>query len=161
MKKSRFKDFIEMKELSTKMIDAIYLGAILTQESQKALFTAVSSVIHVPVSWKKFCHHMTIQFKPTSLPTLGEDVSMVVTSLFADAKGIAVKVEPVGVQMPTGQVPHVTVATAPGVAPVYSNELIKEQGMKMPNHLTLHAFIGAKTRSGIMPERFDTALENF
>jgi hypothetical protein len=149
--------------------DIIYVAAMLTRESQQRLYESISRQVAVPQDWKKFCHHMTIRFKPTDvsqLPVLGEEVSLIVTEVAADEKGVAVKVEPNtnsrDLKMPADQLPHVTVAVAPGVSPVYSNELLRKGiSVKMPQALVLSAFVGAKTKTGIMPERHDAAYESF
>jgi hypothetical protein len=159
----------ETSELQSKASDIIYVAAILTRESQMTLYDAVDKIIPIPQEWKKFCHHMTIRFKPKEsdrLPVFGESIALVVTEIFSDEKGIAVKVEPnsnkANLNMPANQVPHITVATSPGTQPVYSNELIKKTGLKPQNHIILPAFIGAKLKHGpLMPDRKDAALENF
>ena len=153
-----------------KSSDISYIAAMLTKNSQQALFHAISKMVQVPPNWVKYCHHMTIKFKPTDdsqIPVLGEEVTLVVTHVSADEKGVAVKVEPNTnkgeLKMPHDQLPHITVAVAPGVAPVYSNELLRKGvSQKLPNALMLQAFTGAKLKSGpVMPQRNDIALEKF
>lgn len=171
----KFQDFVKMKEnqesLSKhKAVEIMYIAAMLTKDSQKALYESIAKRISIPDNWKKYCHHMTIRFKPTKdseLPVFGESVTLVVTEIASDEKGVAVRVEPntVGkeLNMPPEQLPHITVATAPGVSPVYSNDLLRKGiGFKMPQALLLNAYIGAKMKSGpIMPERHDSAVESF
>lgn len=156
--------------LQTKTSDIIYVAAILTKEAQMTLYDAVEKNVPIPAQWKKYCHHMTIRFKPKEtdhLPVFGESITLVVTDIFSDEKGIAVKVEPninkTSLNMPVSQVPHITIATAPGVQPVYSNELIqKGTGVKPQNIITLPAFVGAKLKHGpLMPDRKDAALDSF
>ncbi len=157
-------------ESKPKTSDILYVGAILTKDSQEALYHSISKRVAIPADWKKFCHHMTIQFKPSSEGNwvFGEDLTLIVTEIAADEKGIAVRVEPNTnnreLHMPPDQIPHITVACSPGTPPVYSNELLRRggSGMKMPQALPLAAFIGARMKNGkIMPERADVASENF
>lgn len=164
-----------MKESNSdlKLGSILYIGVILTRDSQQKLYDAISKRVNIPQDWKKICHHMTTRFvggKPiddSQLPTLGEEVSLVVTEFAADEKGVAVKVEPntnrQELRMPAEQMPHVTVAVAPGVSPVYSNDLLRKGiNEKMPQALILSGFIGAKMKSGeIVPERSDVAYESF
>lgn len=148
--------------------DILYVAAMLTRESQVELWETVSRITEIPNNWKKFCHHMTIRFKPTDdsqLPIFGEDITITALELSVDDKGATVRVEPdtSNFSMPTEQIPHITIATAPQVSPVYSNELLRKNiGVRLPEPLNLKAFIGAKMKSGpIMPERRDIALESF
>lgn len=148
--------------------NVIYIGAILTRDAQRKLFESVNKIVPIPQEWKRLCHHMTIRFKPTDAsqyPTFGESVSLIVTDLAANEKCVAVKVEPnthkEQLKMPPEQLPHITVATAPGVSPVYSNEILRGVTQKMPQTLVLEAFIGAKLKHGIAPERKDAAYESF
>lgn len=148
--------------------EIIYVAAMLTRASQVELWETVKNMVDIPNDWKKFCHHMTIRFKPTDdhqLPVFGEDVSLLVQEVSADEKGIAVKVKPdtASFDMPVDQIPHITIATAPRISPVYSNELLRKGiGVRLPQPLRLTAFTGAKMKNGsIMPERRDVALESF
>jgi hypothetical protein len=164
----RFDQYLKENKVHTAS-EIIYVGVMLTRESQKNLFTSISKLVAIPADWKKFCHHMTIRFKPkddTQLPIFGEDVTLVVTEYAADEKGVAVKVEPninpQTLKMAPDQLPHVTVAVAPGISPVYSNELLrKSANTKMPEALILHAYTGAKLSAGVIPERQDAAYESF
>jgi hypothetical protein len=150
--------------------DIQYVAAMLTRESQKNLYNVVSKLVDIPEDWKKYCHHMTTRFQPEDddqLPVFGEEISIVVTEYAADDKGIAVKVEPntdrKKIKMPAEQLPHVTIAVAPGTGPVYSNKLLaKGSNKKMPEALILQAYMGAKLNKGpVVPERKDAAYESF
>lgn len=157
--------FEEWLKLGNDIRSIIYLGAILTKTSQKTLFESINSRFNIPNDWKKYCHHMTIAFRPTNthnFPVLGEEISLIVTDISVDSKAIAVLVEPnTQLKMSPSQIPHITIATAPDVTPVYSNELIRKNKEKFVDTLVLNAFIGAKTNNGVMPERSDAALESF
>ena len=153
-----------------KSVDIMYIAAILTRKSQKKLWDYVRDKVEIPADWKKYCHHMTIRFMPKDdkvLPILGLEVTLVVTDIYADDKGVAVRVEPntnsQELHMPPEQLPHVTIAVAPGVQPVYSNELLRRsESMKIPQAFLLDAFTGAKLKRGpIVPEREDMAVESF
>lgn len=163
-------EFVPALTEKPKSSEILYVAAILTRDAQESLWKSITSRVAIPTDWKAYCHHMTIRFKPTDdsqLPILGEDITLIVTNIFADDKGVAVSVEPNTnrreLHMPAEQKPHITVATAPGTPPVYSNELLRKgESMKMPQALPLEAFIGAKLLYGpIMPERGDAARESF
>lgn len=146
----------------------LYVAATLTRDSQRALYEAVSALVPIPADWTKYCHHMTIRFRPKPgdpLPPLNQPTELTVTEYAADEKGIAVKVEPTSreaLKLPDSQLPHVTVAVAPGVGPVYSNELLRNRTLvKFPSSLVLQAVTWAKNGSGGYPERDDLALEQF
>ena len=162
----RFKTWLESRELENNPVDILYVGAILTRKSQMHLLESVSRRVDIPENWKKICHHMTICFKPEGvckIPVIGDDISLVVTEICSDDKAVAVRLEPNinKAELKMTREPHITVAVAPGVSPLYSNELITKPGMKMSQALILEAFLGAKLKNGtIMPERTDTALES-
>ena len=71
-----------------------------------------------------FYHHMTIQFGGNiSVEGVGTEVELKVIGYKGDDKAEAVVVS--GVPRADGKVPHITLSVAPGVKPVYSNELVK------------------------------------
>jgi len=103
---------------------ALYVGLFLDERSHAALIRWVRD--DGPVFPKVYAHHVTIQFKPTpeelaSLP-IGEPASVRVIGYAFDSKAQAVVVD--GLKVLTGATPHVTVATAEGVSPAYSKELL-------------------------------------
>lgn len=67
---------------------------------------------------------MTIEFGVKTLSDdIGKPVELKVVGYKRDDKGEAVVVQ--GVPRADGKVPHITLSVAPGVKPVYSNELVK------------------------------------
>ena len=103
---------------------ALYVGLFLDERSQDTLLRWARA--NGPVFPKVHAHHVTIQFKPTpeelaSLP-VGEPASVRVIGYASDAQAQAVVVD--GLKILTGAIPHVTVATAAGVSPAYSKELL-------------------------------------
>jgi hypothetical protein len=102
----------------------LYIGLFLDKHSHETLIRWASE--EGPVLPKVIAHHVTIKFKPTpeeldSLP-VGEPASVRVVGYASDPKAQAVVVD--GLKVRTGAIPHVTVATATGVSPVYSQELL-------------------------------------
>lgn len=86
-----------------------------------------------PVHPHVFAHHVTLYYKPDAAQTaameewLFEPVVVKVTGYYEDEKGQAVTVElPEGLR--GNRSPHITISTAEGVEPVYSNELIEGDG---------------------------------
>lgn len=79
-----------------------------------------------------FFHHMTIQFGFTDvdLPDyIGEEFNFIVDAEYSNDKAIALSGYAdneaiANVMEENSQLPHVTVATADGIKPVYSNELL-------------------------------------
>lgn len=103
---------------------ALYVGLFLDKRSHDALVRWAND--EGPVLPKVIAHHVTIKFKPTpeelaSLP-VGEPASVRVIGYASDSKAQAVVVD--GLKVMGGAIPHVTVATANGVSPVYSKELL-------------------------------------
>lgn len=161
-------DEVELIGEKPRSNNILYVGAMLTRKSQIELWEMVKTIKSVPDDWKKFCHHMTIRFKPTEdqkLPVFGEDLMLLATEISEDENCIVVevKVDKTNLNMPSNQIPHITIATAPKISPVYSNELLRKNiGVRLPNILRLSSFVGAKMTNGaITPERKDIALENF
>lgn len=116
----------------------LYIAVVLTAEAQRKLFNLISTVAQIPDNWRKIGHHMTVTFggvKQALEPGyFDEDIhygmkcTVVPIGWKMDEKGIAVKV----VSTPQGSrlhveaaQPHITVAVAPGVSPVYSNQLLE------------------------------------
>ena len=104
---------------------ALYTGAFLTPSGAEMLDNWWGTAVREGFLDKHFRHHMTIKFKPSveevvSLP-IGQDVTLKIVGYASDDRGQAVLVA--GVDS-TNELPHITVSTAEGVSPVYSNELL-------------------------------------
>tara|TARA_Y100000310_G_C20463316_1_gene706392 strand:+ start:402 stop:926 length:525 start_codon:yes stop_codon:yes gene_type:complete len=116
------KDIIKYAKKKKK---ALYVGVFLTPTGAQMLDNWWGTVVQKEFLAKHFSHHMTIKFKPSpeevvSLP-IGEDVTLKIIGYGEDDKGQAVMVS--GVRS-SNDIPHITVSTAEGVSPVYSNELL-------------------------------------
>jgi hypothetical protein len=115
----------------------MYLAVVLTKKSQKQLFSYIDEIVEIPPYWKRIGHHTTVIFKgikntlnigffPNNV-SIGMKVKLVVIGWKMDEKAIAVSVltNPAPEDLRTENIiPHITVATAPEVKPVYSNELL-------------------------------------
>lgn len=96
----------------------IYKAVLLDPESKSKLMATFPPSFH-----ETFYHHMTIQFGVQSIgQDVGTEVELKVIGYARDNKGEAVVVQ--GVPRVDGKVPHVTLSVAPGVKPVYSNDLL-------------------------------------
>lgn len=96
----------------------IYNAVVLTDESRRKLMEKIP-----PKFNNTFYHHITINFGVQSLPdNIGETVSFDVVGLAEDDSGQAVVVS--GVERNDNGIPHITLSTADGVKPVYSNKLV-------------------------------------
>ena len=97
----------------------IYKAVLLNPESKSKLMATFP-----PSFDETFYHHMTIQFGVKSIEgDVGQEAELKVIGYKRDDKGQAVVVQ--GVPRVDGKVPNITLSVAPGVKPVYSNELVK------------------------------------
>jgi hypothetical protein len=102
-----------------------YTAIFLDGESKRKLLSWWKSEVGevLPVT---YADHMTIRFKPpeeeVAKLALGEEATLQVIGWAADENGQAVLVKS---DVPsTNKNPHITVATAKGTSPVYSNKLL-------------------------------------
>lgn len=98
----------------------VYVGVFLDEASRAELLTQVP-----PAHADVHASHLTIAFRPSAellatLP-LGEERELEVFAVAADDRGQAVAVRGVA---SANAVPHITVSTAPGTKPFYSNDLL-------------------------------------
>ena len=105
-----------------------YTGVFLDEASHHALLEWWKKTTETPfLGGKTWAHHMTLKFKPPAeeleATPVGEKVKLKVVGWAADDKGQAVLVEPEGIAS-ANKHPHVTISTAPGTGPVYSNDLL-------------------------------------
>lgn len=119
----------------------LYKAVLLNPESKAKLMGLF------PASFdKKFYHHTTIQFgKGATVEDVGTEVELKVVGYKRDDKAEAVVVE--GVRRADGKTPHITLSVAPGVKPVYSNDLIKD-GVTPVDGPVLHGVIALFTEDG-------------
>jgi len=100
----------------------LFTAAVLLADSQLQLLEWWRAVVG-PTLAVEHAHHMTIEFKPATVVGFDEGgfVELHVVGFSQDERGQAVLVEGV---TSTNARPHVTVATATGTKPFYSNELL-------------------------------------
>jgi adenine/guanine phosphoribosyltransferase-like PRPP-binding protein len=114
-----------------------FVSAVLTRASQEELLEAFP-----PIHPNVYAHHATLAFKPSEpaldryVPYLGERLYLSVIGYAEDDKGQAVVVD----AQSENRVPHVTISTADGVGPVYSNRLL-EQGYEPIDGPELEALV--------------------
>lgn len=110
---------------------ASYIGLMLESGSKSKLFEAFPTKHPEEAG-----DHVTVMFNPTGADLeamrglFGKKYQITVTGYAEDEKGQAVSVEAPGISFPAGKIPHITVSTAKGVSPVYSNELLAKGNIK-------------------------------
>jgi len=112
--------------LPTNKDDRPYAAVFLDEDAQEKLLEWWEITLGIPFHAHVLAHHMTIKYDPNEDEILQIDVgasaNMVVIGYASDQHGQAVLVRPNVYSHNTH--PHVTIAVAPGVNPVYSNELL-------------------------------------
>ena len=105
-----------------------YYGVFLDQASRETLLNEVKNYVEIPEDWKIFCDHMTIvhrsnpqaeTWKKIADAQLGQQQTLLVHALGRSEGAIAVMVN----GQTSNDIPHITVACAPGVKPVASNNI--------------------------------------
>lgn len=110
----------------SKKEEILYTAVVLTPASQNKLKKA-----YPPKHDKEFYHHLTINFgRGQKLPeNIGKMVTLNVVGYQEDFSGQAVVVQP---PFPVkNKVPHITLSTAAGVPPKYSNDMLAEGYLKI------------------------------
>jgi tRNA splicing ligase len=109
----------------------------------KLLKESFQSSFSIPDDWNIFTHHLTVIFGKdakiwanNNQDSLGSIIPMNITEICYDDKAIAAVVK-VSDKIPqdlksylNSKIPHITIATAPGVKPVYSNEMLNSNDKK-------------------------------
>lgn len=114
-----------------------YSAVFMDDKSVRDLKNWWESSVDDPLHGREFMHHMTIAFKPSwedtvALP-IGKKVQLRVVGYASDAKGQAVLVDsPIE---SNNRFPHITMATAGGTSPVYSNDLLAKGVTKVKGPL--------------------------
>lgn len=107
----------------------IYTAVFLTESSKQTLRRWWTNELGLDLLDQEYMHHMTIEFRPDSQDAfaldLGSQTTLEVMGYAADDKGQAVAVR--SEVFSTNDVPHITVSTASGTSPVYSNDLLARQ----------------------------------
>jgi|GEM_PF-2440754 len=102
-----------------------YIGIFLTPQSRRALLRT-----YPPVHPTVYADHVTVIYDPTDADLekveLGEIVTVKPVAHLEDEKAQVLRVSiPSYLARLTNRVPHITISTARGVAPVYAGELAK------------------------------------
>jgi hypothetical protein len=104
----------------------MYTALVLHEEEQRKLLERFRPLI--PLEWKEFCHHMTINMGAAdngpAAHLVGQECEVIVRTLGVDERVIAVGVES---DVPsTNAVKHITVAVNidQGGKPKHSNDLV-------------------------------------
>lgn len=118
----------------------IYTAIFLTPESKQRLLE-----LFPPQHESVHAHHVTLKFKPTdadiAVIPMGKTVSFSVIGHASnnDCQAIAVKLPPDVIS--NNSIPHITISTAPGIAPKASNSLLAN-GFENTKHVTLEGVVG-------------------
>jgi hypothetical protein len=124
----------------------VYFGIFLDGESATKLREIVADIL--PPDWTVYCHHCTLSFGDPSVDpnvfnyianTLGTTVSLNAVTLGLSDEVIAVGVT--GNVKTRNKVPHITVATAPGVRPVRANDI--RDWKPLPEGIRLNGVVDA------------------
>ena len=118
----------------------IYNAVRLTNESVELLKNRFP-----PVHPNEFYHHMTINFGVKEYPeTLGETVELTVVGYKEDESAQAVVVTGISSK---NKIPHITLSTAEGVKPVYSNQMLQD-GFEQIEPFKITGTVSSFTRNG-------------
>ena len=130
---------------------------LLTKKIKKIIY--IAGVVKSDIKLKQlvepkypniYCHHMTIKYGDINeLPEfIGEEIKFHADAIYKDEKAIAItgiasdsKVR--NFMKTNKQKPHITICTANGVKPVYSNELIlskNKEDIELDIDLTIGAY---------------------
>ncbi len=124
-----------------------YTGVFLDESSKHRLLEWWAKHTDAKLLGTTHADHMTIKYQPTAEEVektpLGQKIMLRVIGWAADEKGQAVLVQPKGVAS-ANKHPHVTVAVAPGVPAVYSNELLAKGSNR----------VSGPTLTGVVDARF-------
>jgi len=99
-----------------------YTALFLDHSSKAALWRHVKDL--VPKGWERKCDHVTLQLShcPFTLRGLVGSCEATIVGHIPD-RVIAVKVTGEAADLSKNKQPHITIATAPGVPPVRSNDI--------------------------------------
>jgi len=127
-----------MIRISQRQPRIISNAIILDEPSQQALRSAY------PGKHEKYSgHHVTLDYgKNQYHKDFGKKATVIVLGYAKDDKAEALLVSTGGIHSDNAN-PHITISTAPGVAPVYSNELLSKGNEGVDESLTLHGTVGS------------------
>lgn len=124
-------------------VKTLFASIVLTPDSQKLLIDKLSP-IH---SGKVYAHHVTLCFIKGPTPEQiaqfteleGQEATVVVTGWASDSKAQAALVE---ITLPClNTYPHITISTAVGTSPVYSNALFDNAPLHKIHPFVLHGVV--------------------
>lgn len=121
-------------------VNSHYIGIALEKDSRKLLLQHVPA-LHPEVH----ANHVTIIYAPRDeeieAAGIGQRVPIRVLAVAADEQGQAVRVQlPRHLEQMSNRIPHITISTAEGVAPMYSNTLIRH-GLKNTTPVVLFGIV--------------------
>ncbi|MBX4198447.1 hypothetical protein KW782_03885 [Candidatus Parcubacteria bacterium] len=126
----------------------IYTGAFLSKEEREKILARIQ-----PRHKNIFAHHLTIKFRPTEEDMkhveIGKTISLKVVGVVEDDKAQALVTE---TDISGNEHPHITLSTAEGVEPVYSNELLKTTKAQSIEPFTITATAGFFDGSKVVTE---------
>jgi len=130
---------------------ACYTGAFLDEEEK------VKILKQFPPSFQNiFTDHLTIKYKPSqeemSDLALGEKVLLTAVALAKDEKAEALLIQ---TDISANSHPHITISTAPGIEPSYSNQLLEKANFKEIPPFDINARIGLSAGKKIFFEEPD------
>jgi hypothetical protein len=105
----------------------VYTAIVLDNRSKDTL-----QRMYPGVHENYFANHVTLTYgKNEPHPRQGEEVNFVADDYATDNKGEAVQVNIGGIENDR-QIPHITISTAAGIGPRYSQELLAKGAQKIP-----------------------------
>jgi hypothetical protein len=111
------------------------------EQGKPTPWQSIIANIEIPDGWTTYADHMTIQMGSCPDPSLiGNEVTLEVTKIGQDDKALALGVNST---LSKNKIPHITVATAPGVKPFQSNKI---ENWKPINGFTLHGIVAECTQ---------------
>ncbi len=121
---------------------ASYIGLMLDSGSKGKLFGKF------PAKHKEESgDHVTVIFNPNGQnleamrDLFGKKYDINVTGYAEDEKGQAIVVNAPGIAFPEGKIPHITISTAEGASPVYSNEMLAKSKITPVQNVTLSGIL--------------------
>jgi len=136
-----------------------YVGLFLTPQSKRQILKEFP-----PTHAQVFADHVTLLYEPTEADIaqleLGSLVKVQVKSLHEDAKGQALSINlPPALARISNRTPHITISTAPGVDPFYSNQMLTKPGLKVQPRQYTAILDGADRSNPVRTRSFPLASQ--
>lgn len=126
----------------------IYYGIFFDSDTKAELLKTAKKYAGIPEDWKVYCDHMTIVYNDGSeekqaisngyFEKRGVIYELAISSIGISDEAIALKVSNFITQ---NKVSHITIATAPGVKPVKSNDIVNWYAL--PEMLVVKGYVNA------------------